>query len=151
MKTYKLIKTYPFSQPLGFIISNDEDRLIYRDEMESLSEYPEFWQEVKEPIFSTYDGVEVFDENIILFVVFDGFYHCSMIRFKDLGCFQKERKVFSTIEASEKWINENKPVFSKKIIRDAIEKSLKFPIYSGESTISYHIINEIILKKELGL
>ena len=56
---YRLVKEYPGSPKLGNIIDNLENDWI--------ENYPEFWddmtelpQKVKQPLFTTEDGVDIF-------------------------------------------------------------------------------------------
>lgn len=69
MKKYKLIKEYPDSQPKGtvFVAENEinavfrkegDNVIIYWDVIEKFSEY---FEEVKEPIFVSADGIDMFE------------------------------------------------------------------------------------------
>ena len=50
MKVYKLIKTYPFSQNLGYIFNenNYPKSQHNKDMIYSINKYPEFWEEIEE-------------------------------------------------------------------------------------------------------
>lgn len=84
-------------------------------------DYPDCFEEIKDPLFVTDDGFEIYDPNFLVFGVSkEGFAEDFEIPIKEA---QKYRNwlYFSTQAAAEKWIDENKPVFSKKQIRDKIE------------------------------
>lgn len=88
---------------------------------------PDFWEEEivdKKPLFTTEDGVEVFYDWAYVYVVHPKTYKLRKISWgsfnNDLG---EILKVFSTVEAAESWISENKPVYSRKQILEAIESS----------------------------
>lgn len=97
---------------------------------------PEFWEEIKEkePLFVTEDGVEIFEG--------DRYYHVShlytgwsdplspkgLINMKIDTYIAAKNGIsyiapsFSTKEAAEKWIDNNKPIYSKGDISYALDK-----------------------------
>jgi hypothetical protein len=81
-------------------------------------------EKAPEVLFVTEDGVEIFKG--------DKFYYISIRNPNPVchsGYAQEESamntnyKYFSTIEAAKKYIDENKPIYSKKQVREAIESS----------------------------
>lgn len=148
---YKLIKDYPLvkmpcmvqklaSGTYGQILG---DQIINGFEPAEIENYPEFWQEVKEPLFVTEDGVEIYDnKEMVYYINCDEFFYVGW----QYVCYIDSSKaspymIFSTREAAEEWIKENKPRFSEKQVLDAISKLASF-----ECTGVF-----IRLKKELGL
>jgi len=106
-----------------------------------------------EVLFVTEDGVEIFKG--------DKFYYISILEPNPAcysGCAQKgsamntNYKYFSTVEAAKKYIDENKPIYSKKQVREALEES-----YFRESYIldmpycCADKFKENIFKQKLGL
>jgi hypothetical protein len=134
MKQYKLIKEYPTSPPLGTILTLKENGWYqsgtsYAHLPESIEIFPEFWKEIKEPLFTTEDGVDVYEGDEYWYIVDNYTYpkaytpllHCvdwsNPIK-PPLGKVQ-----FFEGKNALKWIDENKPVYSKKQIIDALDKS----------------------------
>lgn len=86
MKTYKLIKTYPGSFPLGHLAILDESVKYYNlgtttRSLDYIENHPENWQHVcykchenvntcktfgcKQPLFITEDGVDIFEDKVV--------------------------------------------------------------------------------------
>jgi hypothetical protein len=88
---------------------------------------------VKKPLFSTEDGIEVFEGDNVFWVIFNTdkqiwkyayplsicAEHKMLINNKNLY------KIFSSQNAAEKYTDEDKLVFSKKQIKDAINNTFK--------------------------
>ena len=156
MKKYKLIKEYPYSPEVGIIVEQTNEnkmRYKYNDfdiSLTIIEHYPEFWQEVKEPLFVTDDGVEIFDEDLFYIPRIISDYIIESHHADCTKTYTKNLLKFKTKEASEQWIKENKPRFSEKQVLDAIEKVKEYnSIYAQNTTLGYCPI--IKLKKELGL
>ena len=127
MRKFKLIKKYPNSPELGYIIEilpgtnmyfYNGSQICYSDE------YPEFWEEIKEPILTTEDGYEIFEGDKVYFVEIGEYLHkgCEIVNsYKNNYILDKDFKFFKTKENAEKYIYENKPEFSRKQILDALE------------------------------
>lgn len=117
---FKLIKIYPaLKAKIGDIVIKIDD-LYYENSRTNLyhfhkeiENYPEFWQEItKQPILITEDGKELYED--------DEFWSVDKRDWK----LRKEKAAekaggqyfcdFSTREAAEKWIEENKPKWSDK-------------------------------------
>lgn len=143
MVKYKLIKQYPGSPSLGFIIEPVPGQTWYEGKFnvrvakDNVLNYPEFWEKVeeKQPLFITEDGKEVFEDSDVWWVrtTFEDEILCYNKPF-EYGLYNKswnirskslKYKWFSTKEAAEKWIEENKPVYSKKQILNKIEETYK--------------------------
>lgn len=138
-KRYKCIKTYPGSPDLGTILHDKITGYGWRDEgpycryfytnRKSIEESPEFWEEIKEPLFITEDGVEVFKEGN--FFIIDTDYNqegACYFAWSIEKLFIKNKsdlpvsscvKIFSTEKAAKEYIDLNKPRFSKKDLLDA--------------------------------
>ena len=146
MKKYKLIKEYPLSPELGYI---EEYNTKYCEG------YPEFWQEVKEPLFTTLDGKDVYEGDSYYTVFFKETKDKSdPERWKVLGKFSAEKltgddkwtnecKYFSSIASAINWLEENKPQFSKKqvinILRGFDKEINEFMYEEGEMQYSEYI------------
>jgi hypothetical protein len=157
MRSFKLIQMYPGTMEcmhLNDIVEQQPDKESYwcyaknysisKDRVEN---WPEFWQEVKQPLFKTHDEVEIFDYNTELWwIAFSNYTSFSINDNRQIGVVNGvSTHVFSTKEAAEKWIDENKPVFSKKMVRDIIYKSkVEFQIFGFSRSIG-------LIEKELGL
>lgn len=140
MRKFKLIKKYP-SLPKDWEIGMEVglgDRTIdyspcsskyfdFRISNNEVESYPEFWQEIKKPLFVTEDGVEIFEGDFPWVVNSKNNYDIYQW---DEGCMEngiksdycKKLKYFSTKEVAENWIKNNKPEFSKQQILDAISE-----------------------------
>lgn len=108
--------------------------LFDRDGIESSIEALEKAHERK-PLFTSEDGVKIFEGDEYWFIyLHDGMPVKAWTPYstktsssnieKKCGSFQ-----FSTREAAEKWIHDNKPEYSRRQIKEALEK--KHQIYSG--------------------
>ena len=76
---------------------------------------------VKQPLFTTEDGVDIYKGDNVVPVNLDSLkilYSTPIRTCKSLK--DGNYKHFSTKEAAKQWIIENKPIYSKKQIRDAI-------------------------------
>lgn len=118
---YRVIKSFPSikkSYKVGDIISENG----HSDMTSIAKDWPEYFEEVKERLFVANDGAEIYKG--------DSYF---LVR-KDLTIFKEEPNhlqygnpfpciSFSTREAAEKYIDENKPMYSKKQIKEALEKS----------------------------
>lgn len=133
MKKYKLIKTYPGLSPLskeGMTVEQRDDNaytllntgIHYLFHEKEIENWPEFWQEVKEPLFITEDGLEIYECSTLIWFVDLYQYNIRSCEYRYAKDLTDKFKLFSTNEAAEKWIEENKPIFSKKQLREAIHK-----------------------------
>lgn len=118
MKQYKLIKEYPGSPKLGIIrqIETVNNRIITNDPSELYDIYPEFWKEIKQPLFITEDKVEIFEDNIILFYITNS-WKISTFKYINEYCIGISSKIgfdkyFSTEKAANEYILMNKPCLS---------------------------------------
>lgn len=159
---YKLIKQYPGSPRLGAVITDTNPVNGAKDSWFDINwckpdypsfklgkdlhpeNYPEFWEKVKEPLFVTEDGKEVFDYSQLVKIVTGEFNIQSVPAESIVSDNVKYKFVFSNLEAAEKWIEQNKPVFSRKQVLEAIDRW---------ENMGFQKANELVLnlKKELGL
>jgi hypothetical protein len=106
-----------------------------------------------EVLFVTEDGIEIFNG--------DKFYYIS-IREPNPACYSgyaqegsamnTNYKYFSTVEAAKKYIDENKPIYSKKQVREAIESSFVRENYILDTPCCCtDRFKEEIFKQKLGL
>ena len=152
---YRLIRKYPGSPGLGYeteFNNNGEDwntpnMLIVAD----CKDFPEFWVEVKEPLFVTEDGVNVFKYDYFYYVSKYGICYKGYAR--ELSATNKEFKYFSTPEAAKKYIDQNKPKFSVKDIEEALlfAKEEKHSVIEDEGFIILSKFNEKKFKQKLGI
>lgn len=144
-KKYRLIKKYPglpSNWSIGMEVGvGDYIKEYYRPcsakytdfgvKISSVINYPEFWEEIKEPKFTTEDGVEVFKEGD--FFIVDTDYNqegACYFAWSIEKLFIKNKsdlpvsscvKIFSTEKSAEEYVDLNKPRFSKKDIILALE------------------------------
>ena len=108
-------------------------------------DYPEIFEVIKKPLTVTEDGVEIFDENeIVWYTVGENKYYNSLKHFfKKDSDINSSIKIFSTPEAAIDYIKNNRPYFTKQQIRDAIKNAT-----SGTNPM---VAVKSHLNKELGL
>jgi hypothetical protein len=156
MKTYKLIRKYPeccykiddeVIENNNTYCSKDWKQYLNKTEVEN---WPEFWEQIKNPIFTTYDGFELFNESDVVFGVCPkGSWQTNYYSGLGVPIELLPEKIseswfyFSSKDACEKWIDENKPVFSKKMVRDALDKDIN-SLFGWTQAMG-------IVKQELGL
>ena len=154
MKTYKLIKTYPGSFPLGHLAILDESvkhynlgtttrRLDYRS-LYYIENHPENWQHVcykchenvntcktfgcKQPIFITEDGVDIFEGDNYYFVNTNlDFKAYAGTIMKGMTATNPDTKKFSTKKAAENYIKMNKPCLSLNDVLSITNKTAFVP------------------------
>jgi len=109
---YRVIKLYPgHGGKIGDIIDN-EKKIIYLN----CKNWPEYFEEVKEKLFTTEDGVDIYKGDKCWAINKNG------LDIPHFDCYNGisygELIYFSTKEAAEKYIDENKPMYSKKQIKN---------------------------------
>jgi hypothetical protein len=99
----------------------------------------------KEPLFVTEDGIDIFDPTTNLWLVNPA--SCSMVEIKasQWDKTTETRLIFAIKENANKFIDENKPMFSKKQIKEALE----YAKYE-EKSVGYWILTDKI-KQKLGI
>ena len=170
MRKFKLKKCYPGSPGLGYetnFNSSDEDwntpnMLIINDCLN----YPEFWEEIKEPLFVTEDGVEIQIGDKLHYLnkingVRGEYYWGNSGQFPHKEYFQESRDkdIFYWFASKEKleifWDNlqGNKPRFSVKDIEEALlfAKEEKHSVIEDEGFIILSKFNEKKFKQKLGI
>ena len=126
MKQYKLIKEYPGSPKLGTIVNHVKGWGSYESYFDgdlvystyAIENYPEFWQEIKEPLFTTEDGVNLY-EGDHYYAVYSTWLYDRIYLTPGNPVIFKHTKNFSTKEKAEKYINKNKAKYSEKDIENA--------------------------------
>lgn len=90
-------------------------------------------EKYKQPLFTTEDGVDIYEKQLFYYIG-DSWNIClTQCLFKGDGNFSKT-KTFSTKNAAQKWIDENKPKYSKKAINNSINE-LFSPELSKDSSV----------------
>lgn len=90
-----------------------------RADIDSIKKY-------KEPLFVTEDGIDIYTGDVVHWVNSNNISYLYSTNFSKVHpeLLLKEDtmfKIFSTKEAAEKYIDENKPIYSKKQVREALE------------------------------
>jgi hypothetical protein len=131
LKKYRLKKLYPGSNKIDTISFSDKEENLY-------TMFPEYFEEVKEKLFTTEDGVDIYKGDVcysvmVDIITWDEYDNLWIVKRSDFNCDKKQltkdffkfetQKYFSSIEVAEKYIDENKPMYSKKQIKEALEKS----------------------------
>jgi hypothetical protein len=161
---YKLIKNFPGYPYKGVImetISPENKGLKENPALFSPSHWPEYFELVKEPLFVSEDGVEIYEDSDVVGVSIQYYNIEEEFNIQDRGVdivkLRKEgavSKYFSTREAAEKWIKKNKPKFSEQQILDTICKCYHVckdsSNYKGYYT-DRDSLNIINFKIELGI
>jgi hypothetical protein len=151
MKTYKLIKTYPGSFPLGHLAILDESVKYYNlgtttRSLDYIENHPENWQHVcykchenvntcktfgcKQPLFITEDGVDIFAGDIFYSIRKDCLgrivkYEGNFFEIASTKC--KGFVDFSTKKAAENYIKMNKPCLSLNDVLSITNKTSFVP------------------------
>jgi hypothetical protein len=143
MKDYKLIKEFPGSLALiGMIRTENEWKQTY-DISSSPTDWPEFFEEVKVPLFISENRKEIYYDSDVYCVILKTYlikkFNMSDkdVRVDVVNSYVKKSdyfKYFSTKEAAEEWIEENKPVFSIRYLSEIIDgcyygKDKKFDLF----------------------
>lgn len=131
MKSYKVKINCPmFTKNDTFV--TDELGFIYVNNVAfEPTFYPDVFKEIKEPLFVTEDGVNIYINDPFYAVIKSNLkldYHDQKEETGDKYRFIASAQTqindfyiyFSTKEAAEKYIDENKLIFSKKQLREAI-------------------------------
>jgi hypothetical protein len=138
---YKIIKTWPGCiKKVGDTISPYD---LYRN---IVKDWPEYFEEVKEKIFTSEDGVDIYmgdvffslDKNNLNLRVLE---HRNYSKINKKQAYKLGYLYFSTKEAAEKYIDENKPMYSKKQVLNAL-------LYSNPFSPSKHYVEAV--KKTLN-
>ena len=171
---YKLVKKYPGSPNIGdtaeldiklgdFRVSSNYFQLIPKKQ---IINYPEFWEEIKEPLFVTEDGVEIQIGDKLHYLnkingVRGEYYWGNSGQFPHKEYFQGSRNkdIFYWFASKEKleifWDNlqGNKPRFSVKDIEEALlfAKEEKHSVIEDEGFIILSKFNEKKFKQKLGI
>lgn len=148
MKTYKLIKTYPGSFPLGHLAILDESVKYYNlgtttRSLDYIENHPENWQHVcykchenvytcktfgcKQPLFTTEDGVDVYEGDTVWHTNLNPNLkiYSSIVKYKKP--FTPVAGLFSTKKAAENYIKMNKPCLSLNDVLSITNKTSFVP------------------------
>lgn len=115
---YRVIKSFPSIKKyykIGDIISEKG----YSDMTSIAKDWPEFFEEVEGKLFTTEDGLDIYKGDSC-FAVNRTTY--SVLYSEYYGDSPKELVYFASMINAEKWIDENKPIYSKKQIKDTLKK-----------------------------
>lgn len=115
---YKIIKKFPNPNKeyqVGEIITKNG----YRGVWEIAENWPEFFEEVKDKLFTTEDGLDIYKGDNC-FAVNRTTYSAQYGEY--YGDSPEALVYFANMPNAEKWIDENKPMYSKKQIKDALKK-----------------------------
>lgn len=115
---YRVIKSFPSIKKyykIGDIISENG----YSDMTSIAKNWPEFFEEVEEKLFTTEDGVDIYKGDSC-FAVNRTTYSTQYGNY--YGDSPKELVYFANMINAEKWIDENKLIYSKKEIKNALKK-----------------------------
>lgn len=161
MKTYKLIKTYPGSFPLGHLAILDESVKYYNlgtttRSLDYIENHPENWQHVcykchenvntcktfgcKQAILITEDGKEFFDDSSTVYYVnktnlrIIPVFIKSLLK-KDFLINALNDKYFGCINAANKYAEENKPKVKLFTTEDGVD------IFEGDSFVVISLID----------
>ena len=151
MKRYKLITKYPSlpkTMEVGFEVEWSQDLNRYHHALTldlfskaDVENFPEFWEE-KEPLITSYDGVEIYEGGTYWFVWdkkrsnHEGINGEALTPHKVTDATLVEgaswtslAKYFSTEEKAIEYVRQNKPIFSLKDLAEIMEgnftKSIK--------------------------
>jgi hypothetical protein len=164
---FKLIKLFPGSPQLGDIVESynlysystgtsatmDNGVKNYRTlnfyynySQKQIEDFPEFWQPVQEPLFTTEDGVGIYYETTSIYgVLTRDTWQYKTLPFSLIHAHSDDWKWFSSAYLRDQYIKENKPKYSKKNIKTALE-------YTGYDEKNYEISQLIFkLRQNLGL
>lgn len=129
MRKFKLIKKFPKSPEIGTVVSkwrfSDPHPELYADEKnifffkaEDIENYPEFWEEIKELLFTTYDGVEIFEQVRLWTVIKDSL---SLVTSTPTELC-RQYIYFAEKENAEKYIRDKEKKYSLNDIKEAVNK-----------------------------
>lgn len=127
MKKYKLIKKYPGCvYQLNQVINTD---FIWINTIRTdLKDYPEYWQELKNPIFTTDDNVPIFIGDSFFYVYPNGEIRCFPCT--TVAPVNRELVYFSTEKAAEVYVEQQKKYCTND--REPIKRSQKFYIFDDK-------------------
>ena len=106
---WRLTDNYEYDETHG-IMHNRTRRRTVKISMTHL--HPDFWELVKEPLFVTEDGVEVFDRDTIVYNVRNNASAKIGVSVAFLSKYDFEHKVFFHESNADEYIWRNKKVFS---------------------------------------
>jgi len=109
---YKIIKIFPsalLEYKVGDIISENSHPATFAIAFK----WPEYFEEVKEPLFITEDGINIYDKDIVWKV--EDFLVCKFIAYSQYSPYNI--RSYSTKEKAEEYILINKPSLSIKDIQ----------------------------------
>ena len=98
----------------------------------------EFWEEVKEPILTTFDGVELFDQDIYYFIwlskpahgqEINKIYKAIVRPLEEDTSWSSDAVFFSTEELAEEYILMNKPILSLNNLLSVWGNNKDFDVY----------------------
>ena len=165
---YKLVKKYPGSPELGYEtkFNNSGEDWSALLKVADCKYFPEFWEEVKDPLFITEDGKEIYEgDNLYFLNKISGtsgeYYWGGTYQFDHKKYFQgnPDKDKFYWFASKQKlelfWkeLEQNKPIYSKKQIEEALLSSKEGnPIaIIDEGFVIISEFNEKKFKQKLGI
>ena len=133
MKKYRLKQWYPsldekwdtthryeYQSSTGYMCNKSMQHcvIIYKKELHS-----DFWEEVEEPLFTTEDGVEVYDIDFLVFAVKGDFLKIQIFALA-FSQNKNDMKSFYHESNADTYIWKNKPVFSYNDVMEFINLKL---------------------------
>ena len=154
MKKYKLIKEYPGSPEIGRTVtpkSSSDNFCYWEGSWFDPEKHPEFWEEIKEPLFITADGISVFENDSVFQIDFKGGspdhifeYKAWKSYFGNNGVPFFPNRLYKSRERAEEFITLNKKQYSKLDLIDLLDfKHWQHPIYTDEE-----VVNNFIKQRE---
>lgn len=137
---YKLRQIFPGSPAIDTVVEWRENLHLYvadgefSAEKEDVEDYHGFWEEVKgEPLFVTYDGKSIYKGDSYYFIIvgaggikpFTPTLHSTGS--SDIGLVPLGELQFSTVEAANEYVEENKPQYSRNQLHAAVNNWSVFP------------------------
>jgi hypothetical protein len=117
---HKDLRNLPYCTINKFVFINEVLKIVYKELPSSTHGFYSDLHKYKELLFTTEDGVEIFEGDTFFFILED-WKVIENTNGKLYGHTETKPR-FSTKKAAEKWIDENKPMFSKKQINYALNQ-----------------------------
>jgi hypothetical protein len=97
-------------------------------------------EKVKQPIYLTHDGKDIFPKDIVWYVNKENFYHDYIKAYPEVKFNSEIRAYFLTEEEAKKYIIENKPALS-------IKEFWEITTMSGSNRVKSIVLKELVKKR----